>query len=126
MEYAIGAFAQATGLSPHTLRYYEKEELLTVKRGRGGQRYYLEADLRWLEFITRLKDTGMSIKEIRRYAALRAEGNATLEARMEMLVRHREQILIELDKWQSHLKNLTEKIEYYEGEIARVESESGD
>jgi DNA-binding transcriptional MerR regulator len=120
VEYSIGEFARATGLSAHTLRYYEKEELLAPKRGRGGQRYYLESDLRWLEFIRRLKETGMPIKEIRQYAALRAKGDSTLTARLEMLMAHRTHILHELAKWQSHLENMSQKIQYYENEIAKI------
>ena len=119
MEYSIGQFAEATGLSAYTLRYYEKEGLLRVKRGRGGQRYYSEADLRWVEFIKRLKETGMPIKEIKIYADYRAQGEATLKPRMEMLRIHREHILTELARWRDHLKNMDRKIKYYQDEIDR-------
>jgi DNA-binding transcriptional MerR regulator len=118
MEYSIGEFARATGMSAHTLRYYEREGLLTAKRGGGGQRYYLDADMRWVEFIKRLKETGMPIKEIKRYAALRLEGDATIKARMEMLREHREFIVAEMNKWDRHLNNMDQKIELYENELA--------
>lgn len=121
MEYSIGEFALATGLSAHTLRFYEKEGLLSTKRGRGGQRYYLEADLRWVEFIMRLKETGMPLKEIKLYADLRAEGDRTLKARREMLQTHREHIVAEMKKWRNHLNNMYKKIEFYDSEIARTE-----
>lgn len=98
MEYSIGEFAEVTGLSAHTLRFYEKEGLLSARRGRGGQRYYLEADLRWVEFIKRLKETRMPLKEIKLYADLRAEGDKTLKARREMLNTHREHIMAEISK----------------------------
>jgi len=121
MEYSIGKFAEVTGLSPHTLRYYEKEGLISVKRGRGGQRYYSEADLKWVDFIKRLKDTGMPIKEIKVYAAYRAEGEGSLNQRMAMLESHRKHILAELAKWREHLKCMDRKVEYYQGEIERME-----
>ena len=121
MEYSIGAFAEVTGLTAHTLRFYEKEGLLSAKRGRGGQRYYLDADLRWVEFIKRLKETGMPLKEIKLYADLRAEGEGTLKARREMLQAHRAHILAEINKWRSHLRNMDKKIAFYEEEINRLE-----
>lgn len=117
MHYAIGKFAKLTGLTPHTLRYYEKEGLLTATRNRGGHRIYLEADLRWVEFIKRLKETGMPIKEIKIYAGLRARGNKTLQARLEMLQLHRRHILDEIAAWEENLKNIDKKIEYYLKEI---------
>lgn len=123
MEHSIGEFAEVTGLSAHTLRFYEKEGLLSAKRGRGGQRYYLEADLRWVEFIKRLKETGMPLKEIKLYADLRAEGNKTLKARREMLKNHREHIMAEISKWKKHLRNMDKKITFYDEEIGRLEKE---
>ncbi|UQZ90669.1 MerR family transcriptional regulator [Deltaproteobacteria bacterium Smac51] len=120
MHYSIGQFAEATGLSAHTLRYYEKEGLIEARRGRGGQRYYSEADLRWVEFIMRLKETGMPIRKIKTYADLRAEGEPTLAARLQMLQAHREHIMAELSRWSEHLKKMDLKIEYYQEELQRL------
>jgi len=122
MEYSIGEFAEETGLSAHTLRFYEKEGLLSARRGRGGQRYYLDSDLRWVEFIKRLKETGMPLKEIKLYADLRADGDETLGARCEMLKIHREHIIAEISKWRSHLRNMDKKIKFYDEEINRLEN----
>ena len=119
MSYSIGEFSELTGLSPHTLRYYEKEGLLTAARNRGGQRVYLEADLKWVEFIKKLKATGMPVKEIKIYADLRARGNETLASRLDMLKIHRQHILDEMNKWQGHLLSMDEKINYYVEEINR-------
>lgn len=120
MEYLIGRFAELTGLSAHTLRYYEKEGLISVRRTRGGQRYYSEADLKWVEFIKRLKETGMPIKEIKIYAMYRSKGDVSLKARMEMLKTHRERILAELGTWRDHLKKMDQKIKFYQTEIERL------
>ena len=72
MEYSIGEFSKLTGLGIHTLRYYEQEGLIAPERNSGNRRCYYDKDLTWIEFIKRLKDTGMSIKEIKYYAELRA------------------------------------------------------
>lgn len=117
MEYAIGEFSRITGIGIHALRYYEKERLIVPQRSENGRRCYTEGDIRWFEFIRRLKETGMPIKEIQRYAELRAQGDDTLEARMEMLVRHRTALLAELSAMQEHLTKLDDKIDFYATEI---------
>lgn len=71
----IAAVAQRTGLSAHTLRYYEKAGLVeSVGRNAGGQRRYAAADLEWLMFLLRLRTTGMSIADMQRFAELRRAG----------------------------------------------------
>lgn len=119
MEYSIGEFANIVGLTAHTLRYYEKEGLLATKRNRGGQRVYLEADLRWVEFIKRLKETGMPIRQIKTYADYRALGDKTMPARVAMLATHRQHILDEIDRWKEHLENMDRKIKFYEEVLSK-------
>ncbi len=85
MEYSIGEFSRLTDLGIHTLRYYEQEGLITPGRNSSNRRCYSDKDLAWIEFIKRLKDTGMPIKEIQHYAKLRAAGAPTLRERIEML-----------------------------------------
>lgn len=120
MEYSIGDFSKLTGLGIHTLRYYEHEGLITPERNATGRRCYSDIDLTWIEFIKRLKDTGMPIKEIRRYAELRAAGDSTLFERMEMLVQHRQALNEQIAILQEHKTKLDEKIEFYRKEIERV------
>lgn len=117
MDYGIKEFAAKTGISPFTLRYYEKEQLLTPNRAHNGWRYYTEKDITWILFVKRLKDTGMPIRQIREYARLRALGNATLQQRMEMLREHHKFVLEQLANWQDNPANLEDKIAYYENEI---------
>lgn len=117
MDYAIKEFAAITGLSPFTLRYYEKEQLLTSKRANNGWRYYTEKDLAWILFLKRLKATGMPIRQIREYACLRALGNYTLQQRLQMLQEHHKFVLEQLAAWQDNLVKLEDKIGYYENEI---------
>lgn len=120
MEYSIGEFSKLTGLGIHTLRYYEQEGLIAPKRNSGNRRCYSDKDLTWIEFIKRLKDTGMPIKEIRRYAELRAAGDPTLSERMEKLVQHRQVLDEQIAQLQEHKMKLDEKIEFYKKEIQRV------
>lgn len=113
MEYSIGEFSRKTGLGIYTLRYYEHEGLLLPERTAANRRCYSERDVAWAAFILRLKETGMPIREIRRYAALRAEGDDTLSARMEMLIGHRANLAAELDRLHAHMEALDAKIAFY-------------
>ena len=85
MEYSIGEFSKLTNLGIHTLRYYEHEGLIMPERNASNRRCYSDKDLTWIEFIKRLKDTGMPIKEIKHYSPapgrrrshpVRKDGNA--------------------------------------------------
>lgn len=117
MNYSIGQFSRQTGLSAYTLRYYEKLLLLKPSRSSNGRRFYTERDAAWLSFVIRLKETGMPLKEIQRYAELRAQGNRTLHARKAMLDDHKKQIIQHITTWQQHLENLNLKLDYYQTEI---------
>ena len=75
-------------------------------------------------FIKRLKATGMPIKEIKKYAVLRAEGDATLSERMEMLVQHRQSLKDQIRQLQEHEIKLDEKIAFYRHEIERLCSDT--
>ena len=117
MNYSIGEFSNLTNISIYTLRYYEKENLIIPNRKENGRRCYSEKDVIWIEFIKRLKDTKMPIKEIQEYAALRADGDSTMNERMEMLIKHRIELKEEIAKSNEHLKKLNDKINYYKMEI---------
>ena len=84
-----------------------------------NRRRYSEKDITWIAFIKRLKATGMPIKEIKRYAALRAKGDATLSERMEMLIQHRQSLREQIRQLQEHEAKLDEKIAFYQQEIER-------
>ena len=113
MDYSIGEFSEITELGVHTLRYYEKEGLICPARDNGNRRRYSKEDLLWTEFIKRLKETNMPVKEIKKYAVQRAMGDKTLDSRMEMLIQHRENLNGQIALMQEHLSKLDEKIEYY-------------
>jgi len=123
--YAIGEFSSITGISIYTLRYYEKENLIIPERKENGRRLYSDGDISWIQFIKRLKDTGMPIKEIQKYAQLRAQGDSTLEERMEMLIQHRAVLKDEIAAMQENLTNLDDKISYYKTEIKKKHQYAG-
>ena len=107
---AHGASREHTALLRAQRAHLAKEERL-------GHREYDEADLAWIAFIERLKETGMPLAQIKRYADLRAKGDSTLEERMTMLVDHRESVIDAISKWQENLDHLDKKIEHYKNEI---------
>ena len=117
MDYSIGEFSKVTGLGIHTLRYYEHENLIIPLRNASNRRRYSEKDIAWVAFIKRLKATGMPIKEIKKYAVLRAKGDVTLSERMEMLIQHRQSLNEQISRLQEHEAMLDEKIAFYRQEI---------
>ena len=117
MDYSIGEFSNLTNISIYTLRYYEKENLIIPDRKENGNRCYSEKDVIWIEFIKRLKDTKMPIKEIQKYVALRADGDSTMNERMEMLIKHRIAMEEEISQYNEHLEKLNYKINYYQAAI---------
>jgi len=117
MNYSIGNFAAIKNLSVYTLRYYENEELIVPGRKANGQRYYSEADISWIQFIKRLKATGMPIKEIQKYAKLRSQGDLTMPQRMEILVKHRAILQARITDLQENFTKLDEKINYYKSKM---------
>ena len=119
MDYSIGEFSKVTGLGIHTLRYYEHESLIIPLRNASNRRRYSEKDIAWIAFIKRLKATGMPIKEIKKYAALRGKGDVTLSERMEMLIQHRQSLNEQIRQLQEHEAMLDEKIAFYRQEIER-------
>jgi DNA-binding transcriptional MerR regulator len=111
----IGQVAASSGVSTYTLRYYEQAGLLrAVGRSGAGHRLYSPADLDWLQFVMRLKTTGMPIAGMQAFAALRAQGEASVGARREMLVAHRDAVLARIAELQANLAAISDKIDHYE------------
>ena len=127
--YSIQEVSQKTGLTAHTLRYYEKEGLLSgVERTQGGFRQYTDEDLERLGLICCLKNTGMSIQEIARFVQLTHEGDHTLEERVELLRAHRERVLERMEEMQKHLDKVTWKLNFFSEKLRAYEAgkETGD
>ena len=115
MSRPIGAVAEALGVSVDTLRYYEKAGLADPPpRDGGGRRRYGEQDVAWLEFLLRMRSTGMSIATMQVYAALRREGPATSAARRAVLEQHRVDVLARIAALTECLGVVDLKIANYE------------
>jgi DNA-binding transcriptional MerR regulator len=115
MGYSITEVAEKTNLTPHTLRYYEKEGLLPfVDRSDTGNRDFKDKDMEWLELICCLKNTGMSIKQIKEVITLCLKGDDTLEIRREIFIRHREEVLSQIEELHKNLDKINCKINYYD------------
>ncbi|UWZ46830.1 MerR family transcriptional regulator [Dactylosporangium matsuzakiense] len=113
-SYTIAEASERTGLTAHTLRYYERAGLLAPpSRATSGHRRYSEQDLGMLRILTRLKATGMSIAEMRRYAELCRVGPQTYGTRREMLEAHRQQVLDRIAALQTDLELIESKIKHY-------------
>src|SRR4051812_28939934 len=113
---SISEAAAATGLSTHSLRYYERAGLMLepIDRASSTHRRYSEADIGWVQFLTRLRSTGMPIATIREYTELVRLGDSTVAARRELLVRHRTAVLQQLDDITASLAAIDIKIALYE------------
>lgn len=111
---SIDEVAKRTGLTAHTLRYYERIGLIApVRRAAGGQRRYAASDLAWIEFLLRLRTTHMPIGKMQRFAALRGAGDSTVPDRRRMLEEHLAEVLAEIEAMRQTASVLHEKVDYY-------------
>jgi DNA-binding transcriptional MerR regulator len=111
---SIGELSTISGLSTHTLRYYEKLGVLKpADRAASGHRQYRADAVAWLDFVLRLKITGMPLSEIRKYAELRAGGDATLQPRLTMLELHRKRLVGNISELSENLTALDSKMKTY-------------
>ena len=93
MKYSISALSRKTGLSIHTLRYYEKEGLLRyVERTESGRRVYGEASMGCLLGVLCMKQAGMTLPQIKAFMDVTIEGVSTLPKRLEMMENARDQL----------------------------------
>jgi DNA-binding transcriptional MerR regulator len=110
----ISDAARASGVSAHTLRYYERAGLLDpVDRASSGHRRYAEDDLVRIQFLTKLRSTGMPIRVIREYAELMRAGDSTHAQRLALLERHRDQVRAHLEETARTLELVERKIDFY-------------
>jgi DNA-binding transcriptional MerR regulator len=114
-SYNISELASETGLTAHTLRYYEREALIPkVPRDGSGRRCYKENHLKGIKFIKALRSTGMRIRDIKRYLELINLGEKSKEDRLDLLKAHRSDVRAQLDQIRESLKIVDRKIKAYE------------
>ncbi|MFE7098372.1 MerR family transcriptional regulator [Streptomyces erythrochromogenes] len=113
-RYTISEVEARTGLSQHTLRWYERIGLMPhVDRSHSGQRRFTDKDLDWLGFVGKLRATGMSVADMVRYAELVREGEHTVEERRELLERTRREVRARIGELTDALAVLDYKIDIY-------------
>lgn len=125
MGYTIKQVSERTGLSASTLRFYEKEQLFPpVARNASGVRVYQEKDLEWISLITCLKNTDMPIRDIKKFVALSAAGDGTLQSRLQMVLSHKRAVEERIAELQGYLEHINHKASYYE-QACREGTEEG-
>lgn len=103
------------GISPDTLRYYEKAGAIPeVHRTKGGRRDYQEEDLGWVENAICMRSAGLSMEAIAEYVKLYQAGEETIPARLQLLSGQREEIRRQKELIEATLKKLDYKIFCYE------------
>jgi DNA-binding transcriptional MerR regulator len=125
-RFSPGQVAEQTGFSLDTLRYYERIGLLDgIERNSGGQRVFTEGDVAWLRILRCLRDTGMPIQRMVRYAELARGGDETVGERLDVLREHDREIDEKIAHLLGEQEHIRGKIAYYERELAaRTESVS--
>ena len=118
----IAEVSKLFGLSADTLRYYERIGLIPdVNRNKSGIRDYTEENCRWVEFIKCMRSAGLQIEAIIEYVTLFQQGDASIEARKQLLVEQRRQLVEKMEDMQKTLDRLNDKIERYEQLVMRAE-----
>lgn len=121
----ITEVAKKYGLTPDTLRYYERVGLLTnVPRTSGGIRDYSEEDCRWVEYIKCMRSAGVSVETLIEYVKLFNEGAKTIQARKKLLLEQREQIVARINEMNDVLARLDWKLDGYEERMLKFEEEN--
>lgn len=112
--YSIKQVAEQTGLSIHTLRYYENIGLIElVSRASNGHRRYSDDNLEWIEFLKKLRATGMPLEEMQHYTRLVRQGKHTMSERRAMLVVHRQRVQGQIDSLCEMASFIDYKIDLY-------------
>lgn len=115
MIYTIGEIAKKLGVSASTLRYYDKEGLLPfMEHPKGRIRVFTDKDYQWLHIIECLKQTGMSLKDIREFLQMAMQGDETIEDRLQLFIKQREAVQQQIQKLQETLDVINFKCWYYE------------
>ncbi len=120
----IAEVSKKLDLSIDTLRYYERIGLIPkVPRNKSGIRNYGETDLNWVKFIKCMRSAGIPVEALIEYVALFQQGDSTIEARKQILMEQRDQLLERMEEMQQTLDRLNLKIDRYERIILPVEKD---
>ncbi|MEC0182424.1 MerR family transcriptional regulator [Paenibacillus peoriae] len=117
MSYSIGEFAQIVGVATSTLRYYETEGLLAPHRNEHNIRIYSDYDIGWFQFLLHLKNTGMSLTELKQYTDWRAQGDDTIPERLDLLEQRKHLLELGIQALQQNMDVLNRKIVFYKDQL---------
>ncbi|MDR2427134.1 MAG: MerR family transcriptional regulator [Endomicrobium sp.] len=118
--YTISEIAKKMGLTTYTLRYYDKEGLLPfIDRSEAGIRKFKNEDLEWLAVINCLKETGMSVKEIRQFIKWCLDGEKTFKKRLNLFLEQKKKVKEQMEILNKHMEKIDYKIWYYETAISK-------
>lgn len=122
-KYSVTEAAKISGLSAHTLRYYDDLGLFPfLQRTQGEKRLFSDADMQWVQLIECLRNTGMPIPEVKNYVELCLKGDSTLKERLEIVKRQEAIMKEQIKEMRKHLKLLQFKKSYYEQQISSKNS----
>lgn len=118
-KYSVTEAAKISGLSAHTLRYYDDLGLFPfLQRTQGDKRLFSDADMQWVQLIECLRNTGMPISEVKNYVELCLRGDSTLNERLEIVKRQETIMKEQIKEMRKHLKLLQFKKNYYEQQLS--------
>lgn len=118
MTYTIKQVAEKMGVTVPTLRYYDKEGLMPfIEKKANGTRVFKDDDFKGLEIISCMKNSGMPIKDIKRYMDMCMEGDGTLKERLEVFLERKETVRQQIEELNSIMELIEHKIWYYETAI---------
>ncbi|MFD9609566.1 MerR family transcriptional regulator [Streptomyces sp. NPDC004290] len=122
---SIGEVAERTGLTVHALRFYEREGLLVgpVRRTSGGRRRYTTMDVEWLQICVRLRESGMPLADLKRFAELVRQGQGNEAERLRLLDAHRQRVEGQIQALEECRSLITWKVAVYAEHLARGEAE---
>ncbi|EAD8369568.1 MerR family transcriptional regulator [Listeria monocytogenes] len=119
MSFSIGEFSELVDIPSSTLRFYEKEGLITPERDKNNLRTYSEEDANWLKFLLHLKGAGLSIEELKQYTIWRTAGDSTISKRLNMLKEKKIVLEQEIENLQKNLDTVVRKIGIYEEKVTK-------
>ena len=120
----IAEVAKKFGLTPDTLRYYERIGLLrNINRSPGGIRDYTDEDCRWVSYMKCMRAAGVSVETLIEYVRLFDQGAETIAARKKLLLEQREQIVARINEMNDTLAKLDWKLDGYEERMLKFEEE---
>jgi MerR family transcriptional regulator, aldehyde-responsive regulator len=124
MGCSIKEAAEHVGLTVHTVRYYELAGLLPpLKRDGRKNRIFFDSDIEWLQFIRCLRDTGMSISEMKHFVEISLEGDHTIKDRIRILQEHKRDIETKMEEMNRFLKKIDGKLSWYQSRMKETDGQ---